>query len=184
MTVYKDAVTNASARTEDHVADCIFRGLGFKPGALGLAERALGASVDPEMPKLQHAREILNVVSHGAFAPNGADRPRIVLDVRDMRGAKDLSKWIDRDGPQLAEDAEGLETGLVCCVRGVDAQSLRAVVFANDTAPMVPPWLLQPGALLYRRFGGVWAWVRGVKELFSDMRRYLQWDQVPGWEAE
>lgn len=172
---YKQMATVASARTEDQVADNIFTGLGFKANNLWKVEASMGVSIDDELPKIQHARTILNVVSHGKFSVHEG-KSQILLDVKDV---KDMKKWLDKYGEEYAYEADDREIGVIVCVRGSDPKSLRAVVFVKDTAPVVEPWLLQPESMLLDRKYGAQIWCRKVAPLFRDMSSFLGWD-LPG----
>lgn len=172
---YKNSASVASARAEDQVADNICRGLGFQPACIGRVEARLGIELDAELPKIQHARTVLNVLSHGRFSPDDGRRSPALLDVRDV---KDVRKWLEKYGDEYAAEASGREIGVIVCVRGSDPKSLRALVFTEDTPPVVQPWILQPGAYFVDRRLGSQIWSRQLQPLISDMSRFLKWDRV------
>lgn len=172
---YRNSASVASSRAEDQVADHICRGLGFRPAEMGSVEMYLGIKLDPELPKIQHARTVLNIVSHGRFSTEDGTRPDALLDIKDV---KDLQKWLSKYGDEYAAEAEGREIGVIVCARGADPKSLRAVVFTPDTAPVVQPWLLQPGAYFLDRKLGCQVWCRQLSPLISDMSRFMRWDPV------
>ena len=176
---YKEYATVASARADDQVADHICRGLGFPPSAIGKVEGSLGLNLDPELPKIRHARSILNVVSHGLFMADDDEKTGAVLDVRETG---DTKKWLEANIAELAEEAEGRSVGVIVCTRGKDPKSLRAIVFTQDTAPMVQPWLLQPGSCLLDRKLGVQVWCRQLTPLVHDMSELLKWQHIGGFD--
>lgn len=178
---YKNTATLASARTEDHVADNIFRGLGFSPNSLKNVETRLGIDIDPELPKIQHARTLLNIVSHGMFAPDDGGRSSVLLDIRDV---KDTKKWMAKHLDEYADESEGRETGVILCTREADPKSLCAFVFTKDTSPVVPAWLLQPGALFVARVHDVQVWKRQLEPLVRDMAEFMHWDRISPGGAE
>lgn len=169
---YDDNATMASMKAEDQVARHILRGLGYTANAIWQVEKALGIEMDYEAPALQHVRQILDVVSHGAFTPGENAKSDLTLDVRE---AKNGRKWIADNMEDLAEEAVLHGIGSIVVVRDPDPKRLCAFVLVHD-CQTVPMWLLQPESLLLDKKYEMQVWCRQTKPLFYDMARYLQWE--------